>query len=39
MDHVSVFPVGATLEEWHNAGASSIGTAAVKSVVIKWDGT
>ena len=36
--HVSVRPVGATMEEWINAGSSSIWTQAVKSVVIKWDG-
>ena len=35
--HVSVRPVGATMEEI-NAGSSSIWTQAVKSVVIKWDG-
>ena len=34
--HVSVFPVGATLEDWHNAGSSSLWTMAVKSVVTKW---
>ena len=36
--HVSVRPVGATMEEWINAGSSSVWTQAVKSVVIKWDG-
>ena len=36
--HVSVRPVGATMEEWINAGSDSIWTQAVKSVVIKWDG-
>lgn len=36
--HVSVFPIGGTLEDWHNAGSSSIWTGAVKSVVIKWNG-
>ena len=36
--HVSVFPIGGTLEDWHNAGSSSIWTTAVKSAVIKWDG-
>ena len=34
--HVSVYPVGGTIEDWHNAGSSSIWTAAVKSVVVKW---
>ena len=36
--HVSVRPVGATMEDWINAGSGSIWTQAVKSVVIKWDG-
>lgn len=36
--HVSVRPVGATMEDWINAGSSSIWAPAVKSVVMKWDG-
>ena len=36
--HVSVRPIGATTEDWINAGSGSIWTQAVKSVVIKWDG-
>ena len=36
LTHVSVRPVGATMEDWINAGSSSIWTQAVKSVVIKW---
>ena len=36
--HVSVRPVGATMEDWISAGSGSIWTQAVKSVVIKWDG-
>ena len=36
--HVSVYPIGGTLEDWHNAGSSSVWTTAVKSVVVKWDG-
>ena len=36
--HVSVRPVGATMEDWINAGSGSIWTQAVKSVIIKWDG-
>ena len=36
--HVSVRPVGATVEDWINAGSSSVWTQAVKSVVVKWDG-
>ena len=34
-NHVSVFPVGGTLKDWRSAGASSIWTIAVKSVVVK----
>ena len=36
--HVSVYPIGGTMEDWVNTGASSIWTQAVKSVMIKWDG-
>lgn len=36
VNHVSVFPVGDTLEDWHNVGSSSVWTRAIKSVVIKW---
>ncbi|MDE5670314.1 MAG: RHS repeat-associated core domain-containing protein, partial [Eubacterium sp.] len=35
--HVSVKPIGGTVEDWINAGSSSEWTQAVKSVVIKWD--
>ena len=35
--HVSVKPIGGTVEDWINAGSSSAWTQAVKSVVIKWD--
>ena len=40
LTHVSVYPVGHTVEEWQNAGPDSIWTHAVKSVVtkVKWDG-
>ena len=38
INHVSVHPIGGTLEDWHNAGSGSVWTRAVKSVVIKWDG-
>ena len=37
-NHVSVFPIGGTLEDWYNAGPSSHWTTAVESVVISWDG-
>ena len=36
--HVSVRPVGATMEDWIRAGSGSIWTQAVKSVVVKWGG-
>ena len=36
--HVSVRPVGATMEDWINAGTGSIWTQAVKSVTTKWRG-
>ena len=36
--HVSVRPVGASMDDWINAGTMSIWTYAVKSVVVKWDG-
>ena len=36
--HVSVKPVGASVETWGKAGPNSIWTQAVKSVVIRWDG-
>ena len=36
--HVSVRPVGVSIDEWIEAGPVSIWTAAVKSVVVKWDG-
>ena len=36
--HVSVRPVGGTMEDWINAGSSSIWTQTVKALVVKWDG-
>ncbi len=36
--HVSVRPIGGTMEDWINAGSTSIWTQAVKSVVIKYVG-
>ena len=36
--HVSVRPIGGTMDDWINAGSSSVWTQAVKSVVVKWDG-
>ena len=37
-NHVSVFPIGGTLEDWYKAGSSSVWTTAVKLVVTKWKG-
>ena len=34
--HVSVHPIGGTLEDWYNAGSLSIWTTALKSVVSKY---
>ena len=36
--HVSVRPVGASVQAWIDAEPSSVWTLAVKTVVIKWDG-
>ena len=36
--HVSVRPVGGSMQDWIDAGVASIWTQAVKSVVVKWDG-
>ena len=36
--HVTVRPVGASVEDWIAAGSGSVWTQAVQSVVIKWDG-
>lgn len=38
VDHISVFPVGASLKQWHDAGTSSVWTQSLKSVVRKWGG-
>ena len=38
LTHISVYPVGGTIEGWHNAGSNSIWTQSLKSAVIKWDG-
>ena len=34
--HVSVYPVGTTIEGWRNSETSSIWTITLKSIVIKW---
>lgn len=36
--HVSVRPIGGSMDDWINAGSGSKWTKAVKSVVVKWDG-
>ena len=33
--HVSVFPIGGTLADWHDAGTASIWTIVLKSIVVK----
>ena len=38
LTHISVRPLTGTMKEWIDSGSGSIWTAAVKSVVIKWDG-
>lgn len=38
LTHVSVVPVGVSIQTWINEGSGSIWTQAVKSVVVKWDG-
>jgi RHS repeat-associated protein len=35
LTHVSVYPIGGTVRQWHEAGSNSIWTQAVKSVVVK----
>lgn len=37
-NHVGVWPVDGTMDDWIKAGSSSKWTQAVKSVVIKWKG-
>ena len=37
-NHVGVWPIGGTMQDWIDAGSSSKWTQAVKSVVIKWKG-
>ena len=36
--HVSVRPVGATMDDWISEGTNSIWTQTVNSVVVKWGG-
>ncbi len=37
-NHISVYPIGGTIEDWAKQGIASIWTGALKSVVVKWDG-
>ena len=39
LNHVSVRPVGVSMNVWIKAGTNSIWTQAVKDVVIKWNGS
>ena len=36
--HVSVRPVGASMDDWINGGSNSIWTQTIRSMVIRWDG-
>ena len=36
--HVSVKPIGGTMDDWINEGPNSIWTQSVKTCVVKWDG-
>ena len=36
LTHVSVYPIGTTIEGWRNAGPGSIWTMTLKSIVVKW---
>ena len=36
LTHVSVYPIGTTIEGWRNAGTRSIWTMTLKSIVVKW---
>ena len=35
-NHVSVYPIGTTMEGWKNAGVDSVWTTTLYSIVIKW---
>ncbi len=37
-NHICVYPLGGTMEDWYNAGPNSKWSLAVESVCIKWDG-
>ena len=36
--HYSIYPVGATVKQWYDAGSASIWTQTLKAIVVKWDG-
>lgn len=36
--HVSVCPIGETVQEWREQGTNSIWTKTLKSIIVKWDG-
>ena len=36
VDHVTIYPIGGTAKEWHDAGPNSVWTKALKSVVVKY---
>ena len=35
--HISVYPIGATLQEWHDMGPNSVWSLAVQSACIEWE--
>ena len=36
--HYSIYPVGATVKQWYDAGSASIWTQTLKAIVVKRDG-
>ena len=36
--HYSVYPIGASVKQWSEAGSMSLWTQTLKSIVVKWDG-
>lgn len=37
-NNYSIYPVGATIKQWRDAGSTSIWPQTLKSIVVKWDG-
>ena len=36
VNHVTIYPIGGTVKEWHDAGPNSVWTKALESVVVKY---